>query len=134
MIPTINEKFLQEFDEVTTPSKDYALDIDNERINGIVENVEAVRQAIYFILNTERYEYLIYSWDYGVELMDLFGMPHSYVIPEIERRVTEALIQDDRITSVTNFEFEKVRKGLHVSFVANTIFGVSLESEVFVNV
>ncbi|MFQ8776837.1 MAG: DUF2634 domain-containing protein [Roseburia sp.] len=27
-----------------------------------------MKQAIYNILNTERYQYIIFSWDYGVEL------------------------------------------------------------------
>lgn len=133
MIPTISEGFLQDFTTVEIPSKDYSLDIQNTKINGTVEELKAVKQAIYFILNTERYEHLIYSWDYGVEFEDLIGQPHSYVIPEIERRVTEALLQDERITSVSDFTFEKTKDKLHVNFVVNTIFG-TLESEVNVNV
>lgn len=133
MIPTISEGFLQDFTTVEIPSKDYSLDIQNTKINGTVEELKAVKQAIYFILNTERYEHLIYSWDYGVEFEDLIGQPHSYVIPEIERRVTEALLQDERITSVSDFTFEKMKDKLHVNFVVNTIFG-TLESEVNVNV
>ena len=30
----------------------------------------------------------------------------EYCIPEIERRIREALLQDDRITAVENFQFE----------------------------
>lgn len=133
MIPTINQQFLQNFSDVEIPSKDYALNIQNAKINGTIEDLEELRQSIYFILNTERYEYLIYSWDYGVEFSDLIGQPHSYVIPEIERRVTEALMQDDRITGLSDFVFDKTKKGLHVSFVVSTIFG-TIESEVNVNV
>ena len=103
------------------------------RINGSVEDLDAVKQAVYFILNTERYHYLIYSWDYGVELQDLMGQPMSYVIPEVERRITEALIQDERIESVTDFEFEKEKETLKVSFKIASIFG-SFESGVEINV
>lgn len=133
MIPTISEGFLEDFSDADIPSKDYALDNENLRMNGTVEDLEQVKQAIYFILNTERYEHLIYSWDYGVEFKDLIGQPHSYVIPEVERRITEALTQDDRIEAVTEFEFEKNKNKLHVSFVVNTIFG-NVESEVDINV
>ena len=133
MIPMINEQFLQNFSETSIPSKDYSLDISNSRINGTAEDLESLKQAIYFILNTERYEYLIYSWDYGVEFTDLIGQPHSYVIPEVERRITEALTQDDRIESVTDFTFERVKNKLHVTFTVVTIFG-NIESEVSVNV
>ena len=133
MIPAINDAFLQDFTETEIPSKDFALDISNAKINGVVEELEQVKQSIYFILNTERYEHLIYSWDYGVEFADLVGQPHSYVIPEVERRVTEALLQDDRISAVSDFVFEKEKKKLHVTFVVSTIFG-DVESEVTVNV
>lgn len=133
MIPTINEQFLQDFEVADIPSRDFALDIENSKINGTVEELDAVKQAIYFILNTERYDHIIYPWEYGVELDDLFGQPSSYVIPEIERRITEALTQDDRIVSVGSFEFTKIKKGLHVSFVVSTIYG-EIESEVDVNV
>ncbi len=137
MIPAVNEAFTTNFTETTMPSKDFALDITNARVNGTIENMQELRQAIYFILNTERYEHLIYSWDYGVEFKDLIGQPYSYVIPELERRITEALLQDDRITAVDGFKFERnvggSKKKMHVTFVVHTIFG-TLESEVGVNV
>lgn len=133
MIPVYNESFIRDFQDTEIPSKDYALEITASKINGIVENLEQLKQSIYFILNTERYKYLIYSWDYGVELLDLIGQPHSYVIPELERRITEALIQDERITGVSDFVFEKSKKGLHVTFSVSSIFG-NVESEVDVNV
>jgi len=133
VIPVINEQFLQDFTESDIPSKDYALDIPNSKINGTVEDLEQLKQTIYFILNTERYEYLIYSWDYGVELADLIGQPYSYVVPEVERRITEALVQDERIISVSNFAFEKNKNKVHVTFIVETIYG-NIESEVNVNV
>lgn len=133
MIPTINEQFLQNFTDVEIPSKDYALNMNSLRINGTVNDLEEVKQAIYFILNTERYDYLIYPWEYGVELKDLVGQPISYVIPELERRITEALMQDDRIENVSDFEFQKEKRKIHVTFVVSTIFG-TIESEVDVNV
>lgn len=133
MIPMVTEAFTRTFSEIEMPSKDFALDTSNAKINGTVEDLEQLKQAIYFILNTERYEYLIYSWDYGVELSDLIGQPDSYVIPEIERRVTEALMQDNRINNVSGFAFEKNKNKMHVTFVVTTIFG-NIESEVNVNV
>lgn len=133
MIPAVNELFTQSITQKEMPSKDYALNIGMGRVNGTVEGLEEVKQAIYFILNTERYDHLIYSWEYGVEFSDLFGRPHSFVIPEIERRITDALTQDDRISDVRDFEFEKIKNGLHVAFTVITNFG-AIESEVNVNV
>ncbi|MEN7878670.1 DUF2634 domain-containing protein, partial [Clostridioides difficile] len=70
--------------------------MEKSKIDGICDDVEALKQTIFLILNTERYQHLIYSWNYGVELNDLIGEPISFVIPELERRIKEALIQDDR--------------------------------------
>lgn len=117
----------------TIPSKDYKMNIKDNIINGYVDEIEAIRQTVYKILNTERYEYTIYSWNYGIELSDLIGEPVGYVCAELERRITEALTQDDRINSVDNFEFDYSEKNIvKVSFNVNTIYG-SFETEKAVN-
>lgn len=102
-----------------------------DRISGFIDDIEAVIQAIYLILSTERYKYIIYSWDYGVELLDLFGKPIPYVIAELPRRITEALTQDDRIMDVVDFEFEANHHKLHTTFTVNTTLGnISTQMEV----
>ena len=107
------------------PSKTYVMDIDGDRIVGtMTDEIEAVKQAIYKILNTERYRYPIYSWNYGVELADLFGKPIAYVLPEIPRRIKEALVADDRIIDVTAFELSHDKRGnILAKFKVITIFG-----------
>lgn len=113
------------------PSKDYKLHIEQNTINGVCDNLEAMKQVIYKILNTERYQHIIYSWNYGIELLDLYGEPVTYVLPEVKRRITEALVQDDRINSVDGFEFDVVSKGtVNVSFTVRTIFGDVQEEKV----
>jgi hypothetical protein len=83
-----------------------------------------MEQAIYLILQTERYQYVIFSWNYGIELEDLFGMPISWVIPEVKRRIQEALLHDTRIKAADAFSFEVSEKGkLLVRFTAHTVFG-----------
>ena len=107
------------------PSKTYVMNIDGERITGtMTDDIEAVKQAIYKILNTERYQYPIYSWNYGVELADLFGKPIAYVLPEIPRRIKEALVADDRIFVATAFELSHDKRGnVLAKFKVITIFG-----------
>lgn len=121
MIPVVNN--LKEIEGVEQPSSCYRMLFDIERITGECDGIEAVTQAIYNILNTERYRYIIYSWNYGVELQDLFGKPMDYVMAELERRITEALVQDDRINAVDSFEFEEGRKKLLVTFTVHTKYG-----------
>lgn len=119
----------------TQPNKTYRMMIDTDRIQGtITDDLEAVKQAIYKIINTERYKFLIYSWNYGIELEDLFGKPIPYVLPEIPRRIKEALTQDDRIDDVLGFDLSYDRKGnVLAKFTVVTIYG-SVEVEKVVNV
>ena len=102
-----------------------------DRISGFIDDLEAVVQSIYLILSTERYQYVIYSWDYGVELIDLIGKPMPYVMSELPRRITEALTQDNRINNVVDFEFEQHGNKLHTTFTVITNIGnISTEMEV----
>lgn len=55
-----------------------------ERVTGKVDGIKALEQAIYKILNTERYEYPIYSFAYGVELNKLIGKEQPYVRSELK--------------------------------------------------
>ena len=99
--------------------------------NGFIDDLKAMEQAVFCILNTERYEHLIYSWDYGSELQDIIGMDKDIVISEIERRVTEALMEDSRILSVDDFEFEIKKKEVFCTFSVSTIYGeLEIEQEV----
>lgn len=134
MIPSTDDVLLTDLELETEPSQDYKLQMNQKTIKGVCDELEAMYQVIYKILNTERYEYIIYSWDYGIETLDLFGEPISFVLPELERRIEEALMQDDRITSVDNFEFDvSDKKTVKVTFTVHTIFG-EVESEKVVNV
>lgn len=133
MIPSTNNILSYDLEMETEPSVNYKMNIKQDIINGTVDELEAMKQVIYKILNTERYQYIIYSWNYGIELMDLFGMPVIYVIPELERRIIEALIQDERIESVDDFEFDSSEKRtVKASFTVHTIFG-DVQTEKVVN-
>ena len=134
MIPSKNAILTTEINVVTMPSKQHRMDLDKNRILGTCDNLEAVKQSVFKILNSERYAYLIYSWNYGIELTDLYGKSPMFVCPEIERRVKEALFQDDRITGVDEFEFDISKKGVvSVTFTVHTLFG-DLEEEMVVNI
>lgn len=119
MIPVTNQ--LKEVDMMTIPSKDYRM--GEEHVAGICEDLEEIRQAVLCILSTERYQYPIYTWNYGIELKDLLGKPMDYVLSELQRRIEEALTQDDRIDSVDGFEFEVNGRSVEVMFTVYTTSG-----------
>lgn len=124
MIPSVSGFLEQDFEIETQPTNTYKMELESNLIRGYTDGQEAMKQAIFKILSTERYQYVMYSWNYGIELIDLYGEPVSYVCPELERRITEALTWDERIESVDNFEFDTSKKGeVLVTFTAHTIFG-----------
>lgn len=108
---------------VEVPTNTHRMLVDRERVSGYTDGLEAMRQAVYLILATERYAFPIYSWNYGIELRDLFGQQTTYVIPELRRRITEALMQDDRITNVSDFQFEVVKNKVSTTFLVTTTKG-----------
>ena len=124
MIPKNSSLLQQDFVIREQPTITYKMDLEKMHIRGNTDKLKAMEQAVYKIVFTERYEYIIYGRNYGVQLKDLFGMPKTFVIPEIKRRITEALIWDDRITRVDNWAFNIPRRGVvDTSFRVVTIFG-----------
>lgn len=118
--------------EAETTTRTYRVDFENGRISGFVDESEAMKQAIYKILQTERFDYLIYSWNYGVEMKALFGKSYPVVESEVKRVIKEALLADSRITDVTDFQVSRVdKRTVAVEFTAVTIFGdIGIETEV----
>lgn len=94
-----------------------------EYFAGMTDGLAAIRQAAAAILQIERYDWLIYSFQYGIELKDLFGKPEDYVVPTLKSRIEEALTQDDRIESVDGFTFEREKNRLTASFTVHTRAG-----------
>ena len=131
MIP---DSFISDVDleEEIEPNKTYKMNFKDNIVEGFIDDKDAIRQAIYKALGTERYTYPIYSWDYGIELSDLYGEDTRYVCAELEDRITEALTQDERITEVADFSFNTETKGIvKVSFTVETTEGnIDIESEV----
>lgn len=127
MIPTGTEVMILDRVEIM-PSMTYRMMEEKMEVRGALDGMESVKQAVYKILQTERYRYVIYDWNYGMELEDLFGKAVSYVIPELQRRITEALMTDDRITGVTDFSFQTEKGSVTAAFRVQTLWG-DLEAE-----
>lgn len=124
LLPDSNSVTVAEVSTYTEPSQTYNLEYDKDsQIRGYCDELKAMRQAVYKILNTERYKYIIYSWNYGIELEDLFGQPIPYVYAELQRRIEEALLNDDRITNVHDFEFSNNGGDVLAVFQVDTIYG-----------
>lgn len=120
MLPELSS--VNQLDEAI-PSYTYNINRNTNRISGYIDNKDAIIQAIYLILQTERYESMIYNWYYGVEIDGLVGKNRDYVTSELKRVIREALLEDDRITEVTSFSINYKDNSAIVEFTVETIFG-----------
>lgn len=120
MLPNINNIFES---KKLIPSYTYNINRDTNRISGYIDGKEAIVQACYLILQTERYESLIYNWYYGTEFDSLIGKNRDYVTSELKRRIKEALLEDDRITNVTNFTISFDTDKANIQFLVESNIG-----------
>ena len=95
----------------------------------IVEGNNAIKVWVYKALLTPRYNYSIYSWDYGSELMDLIGKAYtpSLTKEEAKRYIKEALLINPYILEVTVIDTSFSNGILSADIKIVTIYG---ESEV----
>lgn len=118
MIDFVEDVTVTEEPEVTNTYK-----IIPSKIQGFADELEALQQAIYKVINTEKYEHPIYSFSYGIELESLIGKEPAYVKVEMKRRIQECLLQDERIQSVDNFTYSLAGDELLCVFNVVSIYG-----------
>ena len=104
------------------PTKTPYIDLKTGKIIGYVDGLDAMKQAVLIILQTNRYKFLIFNSNFGSELKGIGG-DQLYLKSELKRRICEALLQDDRITEVTDFTFEFSGDSAVVKFTVVTDHG-----------
>lgn len=125
MLPqSSNVQVMTDIDIVSQPNKTYYIDKEKKIVQGTVEDyLKTVEQSVYLILQTERYDYIMYSHKYGIELKDLYGREENYVVPMLMLRVPEALLQDERIESVEDFSYTVNGGKFLINFTVKTKYG-----------
>lgn len=123
--------FATEIEYVSQPSDTWLINRQTMRVQGEDNGLLAVRQAVEIMLNTDRFKWQIYSPDFGNELMELVGDSASYVASEFPRMVTDALMVDDRIREVKDFEYSQKGDSMAWTFTVDTVFGAFSEGFVY---
>jgi len=123
MIPTGGQINNEQLEEVTQPSYTYKLDRNTRRVSGMVDGQDAVKQAVFKILQTVRYRHEIYSFDYGHELESLIGTNPLFVEAEVRRMLDEALLQDERIRKIADLKVEVTGDAITAVFTVVTDTG-----------
>lgn len=119
MVPQIENSNLNSLSLTTYPNKTYKF--NEYQIAGKIDDLDAIEQSIFHILSIERYAYLIYDDNYGVELQKYIGQDLSYLEATIEDTLREALLQDDRIVDirVTNITPQIIKQNRSSSLILN---------------
>ena len=112
-------------EEIKTP-KEYDINFETGQLTGeIVEGKEAIKVWIWLALQTPRYRYYIYTWDYGNEFEDLIGQGNNkeYIKAEAQRMTEDCLLINENIKEITGFSLQVEKGMLYISFTAETIYG-----------
>ena len=110
------------------PSLSWYINKETNRIEGTVDGLEAVRQAVEIILHVERFRWQIYRPYSGMEWDGLIGQDPGYVGAELQRRVIDALTVDDRVTGISDYDYTVDGSSLSAVFTVNTVYGSIAES------
>lgn len=105
------------------PDLTWNINKETDRIQGETSELAAVRQAAEIILNIERFRWQIYKPYSGIQWEGLIGQDPGYVSSELQRRIKDALMMDDRIKGISDFTYFVTGETLSATFTVNTVFG-----------
>ena len=86
-------------------TRTYKVDSYNKRIIGTTDGQPAIEQSILKNFDTERFAYVIYSKNYGIELEKYIGKDYDFIRSDLQRALEECLLVDARIYSINNLQF-----------------------------
>ena len=114
-----------DFQYVSYPTKSWLINEDTGSLELSDDNEALMRQAINIRIQIERFQYTIFSSNVGMQTIDLPGQDLPLIISDLQRRITDCLMCDDRINNVENFEFNQLDEhSILVTFDVDTIFGI----------
>ena len=105
------------------PGLTWYIDKKTNRIRGTCDNYEAVKQAVEYILNIQRFRWQIYTPYTGMDWRNLIGNDPGYVAAEVQRRIREALLMDDRVRDIRDYAYTIRDDTLTASLTVVTIYG-----------
>lgn len=91
----------------------------------ILEGKEAVQTWAWKALNTERFKYIIYTWNFGNEVNTLIGQSYTMdlKIAEAKRYIEECLLINPYITKITNVDVKFSNETVEIMCSLETIYG-----------
>ena len=114
------------------PIQEWILNEESRQLGDVEQSVDAIAQDLKFALATERNKYPIMGSNFGVEFLDLIGQDRAYVRAQLKKRISDALSIDDRVNSISSFEFTYPdANSIAISFIVETKLGnVKMSTEI----
>ena len=114
--------------------KEYAWDFELDRFiydttgaHVLLTGNAALEVWIYKAFKTERFDYLAYSWQYGIELKPFIGKVMSVQerYSELKRVITECLMVNPYIKSIDSFSIDQQKNGetAQLTIGLTTVYG-----------
>lgn len=119
------EEFELDIKESEIPC-DWEIDLATGKLTGRkISGLEAIKQWIYIALNTARYRYEQYSWNFGSEIEDLIGKGYTLdlIESEVKRMITDCLLIHEDIESINDLICTMEKDLLKIQFHVNTNYG-----------
>ena len=124
----------QETDSGTSQTipKEYGMNFSTEQLTGqIVEGKEAIKVWIWCCLQTQRFRYPIYSWDYGADMEQYIGraVSREFLQTDCEDEIRSAMLVNPYISDITDFNVERKNDQIHISFRTATDFETEFNTQ-----
>ena len=111
--------------------KEVAFDFENECVimennsPKIVEGLEALKVWVWKAIKTTRFEFDIYSWDYGCEINSLLGkgFTNAFISAEVKRYIKDALLINPYILSIDSIDVAFEKDILIIETHITTVYG-----------
>ena len=101
----------------------YKINNDISKIDGDVDYLDAMKQVMYLIINTDRYKYPIFSSSYGIDLRNIVGKETDFIIAELQSQLSDCVLDDSRFLSVDYNSHTEEGDVLSIQFDISTIYG-----------
>lgn len=120
------ETIKEENGQVVKVPREYGINFRTGQLTGkIVEGIEAIKVWIWLCLHTERFRHAIYSADFGTSFEQYIGhvLSDEYINTDCESEITDALLINEYIESIEDFEAVRNSDSLDIKFRVVTKFG-----------
>ena len=128
----IDDEDIEVTDNSQSVYQEYGIDFETGQLTGdMVEGLEAVKVWLWLALQTDRYVFEQYSWNYGNDISTIIGSSPDpdYLALVAQKSITELVEQNPYIFGLHDFDIEIDGDKMNYSFVCETDFG---EVEVYV--